>query len=54
MGVLMRNQGVAFDTDGGGGMTWIADHWTPEDMDALDAVGPDVYFAWVERGYAGD
>lgn len=33
--------------------TWIAEHWTPEDMAALDSIGPEAFFAWVDRGSAG-
>lgn len=54
MGALMRAQGVDFLDPDGAGQQWIAEHWTTEDMDALDAIGPNVFWQWVDRGYAGD
>lgn len=54
MGVLVRTQGISFHADEDGAMRWIAEQWTVNDQDALDAIGPEMYWQWVERGYAGD
>ena len=53
MGALMRAQGLNAELGDDTVMTFIADHWTPEDMDAFDALGDVTYMAWVDRGYAG-
>lgn len=54
LGALMAREAdvAAVSTDSG--MRWIADHWTVNDQDAMDAIGPEVFWQWVERGYAGD
>lgn len=41
--------GIASDTH----TAWLSEHWTVNDMDAMDAIGPEVFWQWVERGYAG-
>lgn len=49
----MLTAGVDFTVHEREGMTWIADHWTVNDQDAMDAIGPELFWQWVERGLAG-
>lgn len=49
----MAQNGYDESWDSGRVTDWIAEHWTENDMAAFDSIGPEAFFAWVERGSAG-